>query len=92
MAEAIPLIAEAAPSSFHALVDTIHAMKNVVREIRLASAPPGAALFAWQAQWLAAARQAWARHDDEAVRRWASRAGTHSTLLLEPTGQVRAPP
>lgn len=67
MAEAIPLMSEAADSSFQALRDTVHTMKGVVREIRLSSVPPGSSVFAWHAHWLAAARQAWARYDDEEV-------------------------
>lgn len=88
MAEAIPLITEAAVSSFQALTDTVRAMRGVVREIRLSLVPPCVSLLAWQAHWLAAARQAWARHDDEEVRRWATRAGNQSGL--QPTAALRA--
>lgn len=88
MAEAIPLNSQAAASSFQALEDTVRTMKGVVPEIRFSSVPPGASLFAWQAHWLAAARQARARYDDTEVRKCAGRVGTCSELLVAPTGEV----
>lgn len=89
MAEATPLISVAA-ASFQALEDTARIVKGIAREIRRSSAPPGASLFAWEAHWLDAARQAWAWNDDSGVRRRARRVGNYAELLLAPTGAVRA--
>lgn len=89
LAEAAEAIYDAQLPPLEALAQLAHVVRATVSEVRRCRGGASPKAFAWQANWLAAARSCWERRDAQGLDRALEECPSHRGLFCDETGGVR---